>query len=51
MMVNSKKVTGCESIRLSDPPLITISDSIDENHKAFVNFVSSLKSPILFFWF
>ena len=29
-----------------DPSLITISDSIDENHNAYVNFVSSIKSPI-----
>ena len=46
MIVNGKKITGYESVRLSDPSLITISDSIDENHKAYVNFVSSLKSPI-----
>jgi len=46
MIVNGKKVTGYESVRLSDPSLVTISDLIDENHKAYVNFVSSLKSPI-----
>ena len=46
MIVNGKKITGYESIRLSNPSLITKSDSIDENHVAYVNFVSSLKSPI-----
>ena len=46
MMAKGKKVTVYESVRLSDPSLTTISDSIDENHKAYVNFVSSLKSPI-----
>lgn len=46
MIVTGKKVTGYESVRLSDPSLVTISDSIDENHKTYVNFVSSLKSPI-----
>jgi hypothetical protein len=45
-ILNGKKITGYESIRLSDPSLNTKSDSIDENHKAYVNFVSSLKSPI-----
>ena len=46
MILNGKKITGYESIRLSDPSLNTKSDSIDGNHKAYVNFVSSLKSPI-----
>jgi hypothetical protein len=46
MILNGKKVTGYESVRLSDPSLVTISDSIEENHRAYVNFVSSLKSPI-----
>ncbi|HEX5518834.1 MAG TPA: hypothetical protein VFX18_00180, partial [Candidatus Nitrosocosmicus sp.] len=46
MIVKGKKITGYESVRLSDPSLVTISDSIDENHRAYVNFVSSLKSPI-----
>ncbi len=46
MIVNSKKVSGYESVRLCDSSLVTISDFIDENHKAYVNFVSSLKSPI-----
>jgi len=46
VIVNGKKITGYESIRLSNPSLITKSDSIDENHVAYVNFVSSLKSPI-----
>jgi hypothetical protein len=46
VIINGKKITGYESIRLSDPSLISKSDSIDENHKAYVNFVSSLKSPI-----
>jgi hypothetical protein len=39
-------VTGYESVRLSNPSLATISDSIDENNKAYVNFVSFLKSSI-----
>lgn len=46
MIVNVKKITEYENVRLSDLSLITISDSIDENHKAYVNFVSSLKSSI-----
>jgi hypothetical protein len=41
-----KKLTGYESVRLSDPSSITISDLIDQSHKAYVNFVPSLKSPI-----
>ncbi len=45
VIINGKKITGYESVRLSDPSLITKSDSIDENHNAYVNFVS-LKSPI-----
>ncbi len=46
MKVKGKKITGYESVRLSDPSLTTISDSIDKNYKAYVNFVSFLKSPI-----
>jgi len=46
MIVNGRKVTGYESVRLSNPSLTTIHDSIDENHKTYVNFVSSIKSPI-----
>ena len=46
MIINGNKVTGYESVRLSDPSSITISDLIDQSHKAYVNFVSSLKSPI-----
>jgi hypothetical protein len=46
VIIDGKKITGYKSVRLSDPSLITKSDSIDENHKAYVNFVSSLKSPI-----
>jgi hypothetical protein len=46
VIVNGKKITGYESVGLSDPSLVTISNSIDENHKAYVNFVSSLKSQI-----
>ena len=46
MIVNGKKITGKESTRLSNLFLITISDSVDESHRAHVNFVSSLKSPI-----
>ena len=45
-MINGKKTTGYESVRLSDTSLLSLSDSIDERHKAHVNFVSSLKSPI-----
>ena len=45
-MANGKKITGYESVRLSDPSSITISDLIDQSHKAYVNFVPSLKSPI-----
>jgi hypothetical protein len=41
-----KRVTKYESVRLSDPSLVAIPDSIDENHKICVNFVSSLKSQI-----
>jgi hypothetical protein len=41
-----KKITGYESVRLSDPSSITISDLLDQSHKAYVNFVSFLKSPI-----
>jgi len=46
VIVNGKKITGKESIKLSNPSLVTISDSIDESHRAYVNFVSSIKSPI-----
>ena len=46
VMVNGKKITEYESVRLSYPSLVAISDSIGENHRACVNFVSSLKSPI-----
>ncbi len=46
VIVNGKKITGYESVRLSDLSLITISDSIDENHRAYVNFISFFKSPI-----
>jgi integrase len=46
VIVSGKKITGYESVRLADPSLITICDSIDGNHEAYVNFVSSLKSPI-----
>jgi hypothetical protein len=46
VIANGKKITGYESVRLSDPSLITISDSINEDHRAYVNFVSSIKSPI-----
>jgi hypothetical protein len=46
VIAKGKKITGYESVRLSDPSSITISDLIDENHRAYVNFVSSLKSPI-----
>src|SRR5690348_2606508 len=46
MITNGKKVTGYESVRLSDPSLATISDSIVESNKVYVNFISSLKSPI-----
>jgi hypothetical protein len=45
-MINGKKTTGYESVRLSDTSLLSPSYSIDERHKAHVNFVSSLKSPI-----
>jgi hypothetical protein len=30
-MMSGKKITGYESVGLADPPLITISYSIDEN--------------------
>jgi|GEM_PF-4643321 hypothetical protein len=33
MIINGKKNTGYESIRLSDSSLVTISNSIDKNHK------------------
>ena len=46
MIVNGRKITGYESVRLSNPSLTTISDSIDENHKAYVNFVSSLNRQL-----
>lgn len=46
MIRKDKKITGYESVRLSDPSLSNITDSIDENHRAYVNFVSSLKSEI-----
>ncbi len=46
MIVNSKKVSGYESVRLCDSSLVTISDFIDENNKTYVNFVSSLKSSL-----
>jgi hypothetical protein len=45
VIANGKKITVHESVRLSDASLLTPSDSIDERHKAYVNFVSSLKSP------
>ena len=43
--MNGGKITGYESVRLSNASLLTPSDSI-ESHKAYANFVSSLKSPI-----
>jgi hypothetical protein len=46
VIVDGKKITGKESTRLSNLSLVTISDSVDESHRAHVNFVSSLKSPI-----
>ena len=46
MIVNGKKVTGYKSVRLYDTSSFTISDSIGETNKAYVNFISSLKSPI-----
>jgi hypothetical protein len=46
VIVDGKKITGYESLRFSDLSLVAVTDSIDENHRAYVNFVSSLKSPI-----
>ncbi len=46
MIVNGKKVTGYESVMLSDQSLNTITDSINTNHWAYVNFIFSLKTPI-----
>ena len=46
MIVNGKKITGYESVRLPRLSLSTVYVSIGEDHRAYVNFVSSLKSPI-----
>lgn len=46
MIVIGRKIIGYESIRLSNPTLATITDSIDENHIAYVNFVSSQNSSV-----
>jgi hypothetical protein len=32
--LNGKKITGYESVRLSNASLLTPSDSIDESHKS-----------------
>ena len=45
MIENGKNIIECESGRISNLSIPVSSNLIDENHKAYVNFISSLKSP------
>ena len=44
MIVIGRKIMVAKALD-SKPYIAAITDSIDENHMAYVNFVSSLKSP------
>ncbi len=46
MIVNGRKITGPESVRLANAGANLYTNQLDETHKAYVNFVSSIKSPI-----
>ncbi|HEX5185772.1 MAG TPA: hypothetical protein VFV86_02690 [Nitrososphaeraceae archaeon] len=46
MIVNGRKITGSESVRLTNSNASLLHNLLDETHTAYVNFVSSIKSPI-----
>jgi len=46
MKVNGRKITGPESVRLTNANANLLSNPLDETHKAYINFISSIKSPI-----
>ena len=46
MIVNGRKITGPESVRLTNSNVNLLSNPLDETHRAYLNFVSSIKSPI-----
>ena len=45
-MIANGRITTSESVRLTSANANLLSNPLDETHKAYINFVSSLKSPI-----
>ncbi len=46
MILNGRKITGPESVRLANANANLLFIPLDESHKTYVSFVSSIKSPI-----